>query len=833
VARPAVASLLVSPTAMQLEAGESRPLTVTARDARGVTLPTRPLIFASSNPAVAAADASGGVRGVSAGSATVTVSSGEGPNGTTVTASVAVTVVQPCIVSVALAPSPLQLEVGESRALTVNLRDSRGGVVGGRVMTFTSTNTGVATVGNDGVVRGVAAGTASVTVGVANGPGCTPATATVQLTVVRAAVASLAIAPSSFQIEVGEQRGFTVTARDARGAILTGRSVALSTNTPAVATVSPSGATATGDVTPGVRGVATGTATLTVASAEGPGGTTVTATAPITVASACVASISVVPNPLQVEVGESRQLVPTARDARGVVLSGQSFTFQSTVPAVATVDGGGTVRGVSIGTAGVVVTVDGGPVGPVVARSAVAALADCPPISITVPVTVVRAAVASIALTPSPIGLEPGQATALTVTLRDVRGVILTGRPVSLASDNPASFTVTPPTATATTGDITVRALSSGSGRITVTSTEGPNNTTVTNSVAVTVQPLPPVGTAAGRLLAAGSNAAVSGATVRLTRSGGNGETVVTSRADGTWSSGAMRQGTYTGTVTTSGFKTTTILPFAVQGDVSVPAFPLTQSSVGSGSVQLTIRDAATGAAPVTAGQVRIISGIAVTPLDAANTPGTTINFGGGGVVAPFTISNTSTILVHTPGYADAIVHIAPLDGQTLVRTIAITPVVPPGTVRIVLTWGANPIDLDSWLAGPLAGGGRFRVSFSSPGNCNASPFACLDVDDVDGFGPETITITQQTAGVYRYSVNRFFGSGSIATSGARVDVYTSDGLARTFTPPPGNGDWWEVFELSNGVITGLNRYGSGQPSLVSRDAALQLKKRPATTRNP
>jgi uncharacterized protein YjdB len=787
------------------------------------------LIFLSSNPAVAAVDALGGVRGVGAGSATVTVSSPEGPNGTTVAASVAVTVVQPCVVSVTLAPSPLQLEVGESRALTVNLRDSRGGVVGGRVMTFTSTNPGVATVGTDGVVRGVAAGTASVTVGVANGPGCTPATASVQLTVVRAAVATLAIAPSSFQVEVGEQRGFTVTARDARGAVLTGRAIALSSSIPTVATVSPSSATATAEITPGVRGVSGGTTIITASSSEGPNGATVTATATVGVVSACPATVTAVPNPLQVEVGESRLLVPTARDARGVVLPGRSFTFTSTAPAIATVDGEGSVRGVSIGATGVIVTaVDGGPSGP-----AVAALADCPPVSITVPINVVRAAVASITLTPSPIGLEPGQTTALTVTLRDARGAVLTGRPVSLVSDNPASFTVTPTSVSATTDDITVRALSSGSGRITVTSTEGPSGTTVSNSVAVTVQPLAPTGTAAGRLLAAGSNAAVSGATVRLARSGGNGETVVTSRADGTWSSGAMRQGTYTGTVTAGGFKATTIHPFAVQGDVAVSAFPLTQSSVGTGTLQLTLRDAATGGVLVSAATLKIVEGVALTPGALDPLSGTTVPVGPGAAVPPQSIATTSTVRARAAGYADAIVHVAPVAGQTVNVTIALTPIPPPGDVKIVLTWGANPIDLDSWLAGPLAGGGRFRVSFGATGDCHASPFACLDVDDVDGFGPETITITQQTPGVYRYSVNRFFGSGSIATSGARVDVYTSDGLARTFTPPPGNGDWWEVFELSNGVLTGLNRYGAGQPSLVSRDAALLLKKRPATRRIP
>jgi len=134
------------------------------------------------------------------------------------------------------------------------------------------------------------------------------------------------------------------------------------------------------------------------------------------------------------------------------------------------------------------------------------------------------------------------------------------------------------------------------------------------------------------------------------------------------------------------------------------------------------------------------------------------------------------------------------------------------GDIRIVLTWGENPNDLDSHLTGPMIDGqNRFHVYYAADNNCNGGACdpnvpAWLDVDDTTSYGPETITITkiggQFIAGTYRYSVHHYSGIGNIAESGAVVKVYVGDRLVRTFYPPtpaPENlgDDWvWTVFEL-------------------------------------
>ncbi len=129
------------------------------------------------------------------------------------------------------------------------------------------------------------------------------------------------------------------------------------------------------------------------------------------------------------------------------------------------------------------------------------------------------------------------------------------------------------------------------------------------------------------------------------------------------------------------------------------------------------------------------------------------------------------------------------------------------GQFRAILTWGANPRDLDSHLTGPNADGStRWHVYYAgrtSGGICG------LDVDDTSSFGPETITCpatsttTGLRAGVYRYSVHHFSGTGNIGNSGASVRLEFANGTVYNYTPPSGfssSNDVWTVFELTVGA---------------------------------
>ena len=146
---------------------------------------------------------------------------------------------------------------------------------------------------------------------------------------------------------------------------------------------------------------------------------------------------------------------------------------------------------------------------------------------------------------------------------------------------------------------------------------------------------------------------------------------------------------------------------------------------------------------------------------------------------------------------------------------IHFSPSLPAGEMRIVLSWGAWPEDLDSHLFTPYdssLGDEGYHIFYSNQTDAAGDN---LDVDDTTSYGPETITIPVVKDGLYKYYVvdysNCSHGSPTsfdMSNSGAVVNVYTSSGLVATFHVPTGqSGVIWEVFEIRNGQIVPNQRY--------------------------
>ena len=117
---------------------------------------------------------------------------------------------------------------------------------------------------------------------------------------------------------------------------------------------------------------------------------------------------------------------------------------------------------------------------------------------------------------------------------------------------------------------------------------------------------------------------------------------------------------------------------------------------------------------------------------------------------------------------------------------------------RATLTWGANPRDLDSHMVTPTGA----HVYYSYKGSRTGAPWAQLDVDDTTSYGPENVSVYQFTpvgAAVYKYYVYNYAGSGSLATSGARVSVQGPGTVLRNFTCPGGSTSarYWHVFNMT------------------------------------
>ncbi len=128
--------------------------------------------------------------------------------------------------------------------------------------------------------------------------------------------------------------------------------------------------------------------------------------------------------------------------------------------------------------------------------------------------------------------------------------------------------------------------------------------------------------------------------------------------------------------------------------------------------------------------------------------------------------------------------------------------------LRIVLTWGESPRDLDSHLLVPADAShlNGYEVYYRTRGinDPEQYPYAYLDVDDITSYGPETITVFDTLNHTYKYYVHNYSGEAEITTSNAKVEVYGRSGLLRTYNiPTSGNGRYWYVFDIdaSGGII--------------------------------
>ncbi len=158
------------------------------------------------------------------------------------------------------------------------------------------------------------------------------------------------------------------------------------------------------------------------------------------------------------------------------------------------------------------------------------------------------------------------------------------------------------------------------------------------------------------------------------------------------------------------------------------------------------------------------------------------------------------------------------IPGQAVTNSFSMSPIVPKGTMRLVLNWGANPRDLDAHLTPPVIEGQTYEIYYQvgNRGDLTNYPFAALDHDATNGFGPETITIGEFFPGTYHFYVEKYAGVGSIACSGATVNIYTDAGVVQTLVAPAtGVGDFWAVCDVdgATGAIIVLSQIQTNTPA--------------------
>ncbi|PMH41498.1 tandem-95 repeat protein [Vibrio cyclitrophicus] len=147
----------------------------------------------------------------------------------------------------------------------------------------------------------------------------------------------------------------------------------------------------------------------------------------------------------------------------------------------------------------------------------------------------------------------------------------------------------------------------------------------------------------------------------------------------------------------------------------------------------------------------------------------------------------------------------------------AISEVLEETDMRIVVTWGESPRDMDNhlWLYDTENGNELDHIYYRDMSHdLGEGNVVQQDVDDTNGGGPETITIPNYQDADMHYSVHNYTNrSWDVdGVEDVQVQVFVGDTLVETFTPDlPDNptGEHWHVFDIVNGVVVPSQDVGS------------------------
>ncbi|GEM_PF-802037 len=236
-------SVTLNKTTDAINVGSTDTLTATVEPTNATN---KTINWSTSNPSVATVSTSGIVTGVSAGTATITAATF---NGKTATCEVTVNAVAPN--SVSLNKTTDTISVGSTDLLTATIDPANAT---DKTITWSSSNTGVATVSPIGLVTGVSVGTANITATTANSK-----TATCAVTVTAQVIlpTSVALNKTTDTLSVGASDTLTATVSPSNA---TDKTIAWKSSNTSVASVNSSGV---------VSGLSAGTATITATTVNG------------------------------------------------------------------------------------------------------------------------------------------------------------------------------------------------------------------------------------------------------------------------------------------------------------------------------------------------------------------------------------------------------------------------------------------------------------------------------------------------------------------------------------------------------------------------------------
>ena len=171
-----IAAIRLTPNAASLRVGTRFQVAATPLDSLGVAVSGVPITWRVADTAVASVSPSGELWGRAPGNTTVRATAMSGSTEISATAPVNVTMMP--VAAVTVTPNSAAVQVGTTLQLVSTVLDSAGNVLAGRVVTWGSSNTAVASVNGSGLVNAAAAGSVTITATSEGRPGTAAVTVT-------------------------------------------------------------------------------------------------------------------------------------------------------------------------------------------------------------------------------------------------------------------------------------------------------------------------------------------------------------------------------------------------------------------------------------------------------------------------------------------------------------------------------------------------------------------------------------------------------------------------------------------------------------------------------
>ncbi|QLG46865.1 Ig-like domain-containing protein [Costertonia aggregata] len=438
-----VTGVLVSPPSSGIVLGNTQQLiaTITPENATDPSV-----LWSSSDTAIATVDANGLVTSVSVGTVTITATSVDDST-ISDTSEITVTMADVAITGIDVLPNTAEIDLGTNQQLTANITPSNAT---NPSVIWSSSDTSIATVDNNGLVTSLAVGTVNITATSVENDQVSD-TSEIIIILANVSVTGINVTPPSTGIVEGAtaQLGAEITPSNA-----TNTGVVWSSSDTSVATVSANGL---------VTAVSLGSATITATSDEN-NAISDTSVVTVTALTVPVTGINVTPATTSIVEGATAQLdaeiTPSNATNTGVVWS-------SSDTSVATVSANGLVTAVSVGSATITATSD--------ENNAISDTSVVTVTALTVPVT-------GINVTPATTSIVEGATAQLDAEITPSNatntGVVWSSSDTSVATVSASGL---------------VTAVSVGSATITATSDEN-NAISDTSVVTVTALTVPVTG---------------------------------------------------------------------------------------------------------------------------------------------------------------------------------------------------------------------------------------------------------------------------------------------------------------------------------------------------